>query len=86
MTFNENGTTTMGNRAEDVAVKLFEAGNDIIGANCSIGSDSMLAVVKMIRKASPGGKLIFQPNAGLPQFLDGKTIYNETPEIMASNI
>ncbi len=86
LSFDENGVTVMGNRAEDAAVRLIESGCDFIGANCSIGSDSMLAVVKKIRKASPDGKLIFQPNAGLPQFLDGKTIYNETPEIMASNI
>ncbi len=86
LSFNENGITVMGNRAEDAAVKLLGSGTDFIGANCSIGSDSMLAVVKKIREASPDGKLIFQPNAGLPQLLDGKTIYNETPGVMASNI
>ncbi|MES0342091.1 MAG: homocysteine S-methyltransferase family protein, partial [Candidatus Humimicrobiaceae bacterium] len=36
--------------------------------------------------ADPGAKLIFQPNAGLPVLKDGKTVFNETPEIMASNI
>ncbi len=86
MSFNENGITVMGNKAGEAANRLFEAGNDLVGANCSIGSDSMLSVVKKIREANPEGMLIFQPNAGLPKVLGGKTIYNETPGIMASNI
>jgi len=65
---------------------LLDSGCDIVGANCSIGSDSMLEVVKKMRDADPGARLIFQPNAGLPVLKEGKTLYNETPEIMASNM
>jgi len=36
--------------------------------------------------ANPGAKLIFQTNAGLPEISGDKTIYSETPEIMAHNI
>jgi len=86
LSFGENGITIMGNRAEDAGIKLINAGSDIIGANCSIGSDSMLNVVKKMREANPTARLIVQPNAGLPVIIDGKTTYNETPEIMAFNI
>ena len=86
MTFGENGVTLMGNKAEDAAYSLLDTGCDIIGANCSLGSDLMLKVVKKFRAAVPDAKLIFQPNAGLPVLKDGKSIYNETPEVMASNI
>lgn len=86
LTFGENGVTLMGNKAEDVVEILINAGSDIVGANCSIGSAAMLNMVKKMREANAEARLIFQPNAGLPMLVEGKTIYNETPEIMASNI
>jgi methionine synthase I (cobalamin-dependent) len=86
LSFGNNGVTLMGNKAEESAGILLDAGCDLVGANCSIGSDSMLEIVKKIRKAQPDARLIFQPNAGLPVIKDGKTIYNETPDIMAENI
>src|SRR3972149_8138051 len=86
LTFGENGVTLMGNKAEDVVNVLIDAGSDIVGANCSVGSGAMLNVVKKMREANADARLIFQPNAGMPMLVDGKTIYNETPEIMASNI
>ncbi len=86
MTFNEKGVTIMGNRAEDCVKALIENGCDAVGANCSVGSDSMVLIAEKIRAASPDAKLMFQPNAGMPQLKDGQTVYNETPEIMAANI
>jgi len=86
MSFGENGVTLMGNKAGESAGILLDAGCDIVGANCSVGSDSMLEIVKKIRSAWPGARLIFQPNAGLPVIRDGRTAYNETPDIMADNI
>lgn len=86
MSFGENGVTLMGNKAEESAGALLDAGCDIVGANCSVGSDSMLEIVKKIRSAWPEARLIFQPNAGLPVIRDGRTAYNETPDIMADNI
>lgn len=86
LSFGDNGVTLMGNKAEDVVKTLLDSGCDLIGANCSIGSDTMLEIIRKMREADPGAKLIFQPNAGLPVLKDGKTVFNETPEIMASNI
>ncbi len=86
LTFGENGVTLMGNKAEDVVNVLIDAGSEIVGANCSVGSAAMLNVVKKMREANANARLIFQPNAGMPALVDGKTIYDETPEIMASNI
>jgi 5-methyltetrahydrofolate--homocysteine methyltransferase len=86
LSFGSNGVTLMGNKAGESAGILLDAGCDIVGANCSIGSDSMLEIVKKIRSAQPDARLIFQPNAGLPVIKDGETVYNETPDIMADNI
>src|SRR4030042_6759347 len=86
LSFGENGVTLMGNKAEDVVNVLIDAGSEIGGANCSVGSGAMLNVVKKMRVANADARLIFQPNAGMPALVDGKTIYDETPEIMASII
>src|SRR4030042_1745753 len=45
LTFGENGVTLMGNKAEDVVNVLIDAGSEIVGANCSVGSGAMLNVV-----------------------------------------
>ena len=85
LTFQENGVTVMGNRAEGFGSILLDSGCDIIGANCSVGSDSMIDITEKIRNANPEALLLIQPNAGLPSVVNGKTIFNETPDIMAEN-
>ncbi|MBM3707068.1 MAG: 5-methyltetrahydrofolate--homocysteine methyltransferase [Actinobacteria bacterium] len=85
LSFKENGITAMGNKAEDFGKIILDAGADIIGANCSVGSDSMIKITEKIRNANPAARLLIQPNAGLPSLTDGKTIFNESPEIMAEN-
>lgn len=85
LSFMENGVNVMGNKAETFGTELISAGCDIIGANCSVGSKAMINITEKIRNANPDALLIIQPNAGLPVFVDGKTKFNETPEIMAEN-
>ncbi len=86
MTFNENAVTLMGNKAEDALKSMLEAGATIAGANCSVGSDKMLEVVKRMRQSDKEAKLVFQPNAGIPRMVSGMTVFDETPEIFAENI
>ncbi len=85
LSFMENGFTVMGNRAELFGSALIDAGCDIIGANCSVGSDAMVKITEKIRAANPHARLLIQPNAGLPAIVEGKTVFNETPERMAKN-
>jgi 5-methyltetrahydrofolate--homocysteine methyltransferase len=85
MSFTADGVTVMGNRADKFGKILIDAGCDIIGANCSVGSDSMIKITEKIRNANPGALLLIQPNAGIPSVIDGKTVFNETSEMMAEN-
>ena len=48
---------------------------DAFGMNCSLGPDMMLPIIKEFRKYS-STPIIVNPNAGLPEVRDGKTIYN----------
>lgn len=79
--------TMMGVAPEQAAAAMLEAGADILGANCSLGSDEMVSVIKALHDAAPQTALIVHPNAGRPvQKADGKIIYPETPECMAGNV
>jgi len=86
MTFNEAGgkvATLMGVRPDHAAVELERAGADIVGANCGAGIDLMIEVARVMRRAT-SLPVWCKPNAGLPELVDGETIYRESPEKMAS--
>jgi methionine synthase / methylenetetrahydrofolate reductase(NADPH) len=53
-----------------------------LGVNCSAGPKQVLEIVeRMVR--STDARIAAQPNAGLPQVVDGRTIYLAGPEYMA---
>jgi 5-methyltetrahydrofolate--homocysteine methyltransferase len=76
--------TMMGVSPLEMVRTMKEAGAHIIGSNCGNGIEGMIGVVNAIRAADNEIPVIIQANAGLPEFVDGKTVYRETPEIMAS--
>ena len=82
MSFDDDGITRFGITAEKVVERLNEAGADVVGANCSVGPQTMLDVIE--RMARHGAKLISaQPNAGHPRMVEGRVIYMSTPEYHA---
>jgi len=74
--------TIMGVTIENAVDELMKAGADIIGSNCGHGSELMIKIAKefKIRTQCP---LIIQPNAGLPEIIDGVPVYPESPDFMA---
>lgn len=82
MSFQQDLRTLLGTPPE-AAVAVFEAvGADIIGANCSLGPEGLYEVAKVMAKVARV-PLMFQPNAGLPKLVDGKTVYPAPPEELA---
>jgi homocysteine S-methyltransferase len=79
MTVGEDGITRYGVDLEDVTRRLSESGAHIIGLNCTVGPKPMLDFVE---KMVPLTKkpLCIMPNAGRPQYTDGRMIYMSTPE------
>ena len=68
------------------AVKtLTELGVDIIGSNCGKGFDEMVEVVKEFKSVT-NKPIIAQANAGLPEFINGESVYNETAQIIAPKV
>jgi 5-methyltetrahydrofolate--homocysteine methyltransferase len=75
MTYQENKRTLTGSDALTVVSILEGLGADVIGINCSTGPDGMLPIIEdLIRYASV--PIMVEPNAGLPQMVDGKTHYD----------
>jgi 5-methyltetrahydrofolate--homocysteine methyltransferase len=63
-----------------------EAGADIVGTNCGNGMEFMIEIVKQIRAAAPNTPILVHANAGLPQTVNGQSVYMETPDIMAARV
>jgi 5-methyltetrahydrofolate--homocysteine methyltransferase len=78
--------TMMGVSPSDMVKAVKEAGASIIGTNCGNGFSQMIDIVREIRKVDKLTPVLVHANAGLPTFRDGKTIYPETPEMMAGKV
>ena len=70
--------TMMGVTPEQAAERLAAAGADVIGSNCGQGIADMVDVCRRLHAAT-GGPIWIKANAGLPEVIDGKTVYKQTP-------
>ncbi len=77
--------TMMGVGCEQAAKGLTAAGADIVGANCGNGPEQMITIAKEMRKHTTKPILI-HANAGMPQLVDGKTVFMQTPSDMAAKV
>jgi 5-methyltetrahydrofolate--homocysteine methyltransferase len=75
--------TMMGTTPEVAADSLIEAGADIIGANCGIGIENMVAITKQLRLVDKMIPILIQANAGLPTIINDRTVFSETPEYIS---
>jgi homocysteine S-methyltransferase len=79
MTVGEEGKTRYGVDLEEVIRELDQSEASVIGLNCTVGPKPMLdfveRMVPMTRKP-----LCIMPNAGRPQYTDGRMIYMSTPD------
>jgi homocysteine S-methyltransferase len=82
MTIDLSGRLLTGMSVEDAFKRIAATKVDVLGLNCSVGPQPMLAAVKKIA-GSFDIPLIIQPNAGLPKEVDGRMIYMSTPEYFA---
>lgn len=79
LSFSEDGRTVTGTDAQSAAVILSAMGADVIGANCSLGPEQLVPIVKELAENCTC-PISIQPNAGMPHLVDGKTVFPMTPE------
>ncbi|RYD02083.1 hypothetical protein N752_26905 [Desulforamulus aquiferis] len=81
-TFDETGRTFTGTDPETAAVVAEGLGAVAIGVNCSVGPKQLVSVVKKLGQ-STNIPILVSPNAGMPEIVDGRTVFREMPETMA---
>ena len=82
MTYNEDGRTLYGTNPETAVIVLQSLGADAVGINCSTGPEEMIPLVERMKKYA-NIPILAKPNAGMPELIDGETIYAMTPEQFA---
>lgn len=85
MIFDEKGRLLTGGDVKSACAMVEGLGVDAIGFNCGLGPKQMIGLVKELRKhiSLP---IIVMPNAGLPESVNGKTVYNVSPEEFAQDM
>lgn len=75
--------TMMGTTVEQAAAALAEAGADVVGSNCGQGVEGFVGIARRLRAATDR-PLWIKANAGLPEVVEGRTVYRTTPEEFAA--
>jgi 5-methyltetrahydrofolate--homocysteine methyltransferase len=83
MTFDTRGHTMMGVSPEQAVKALTGLGATAVGGNCGNGPDEVLSVIKKMRAAMPEAILVAKSNAGMPELVKGKAVYQAKPAAMA---
>ncbi len=81
MTF-EQGVSLTGSTPEIFVETMQNLGVAALGTNCSAGPEQMVDVIDEILKYSKVPVLV-EPNAGLPELVDGQTVFRLDPESFA---
>ncbi len=83
--FGADGKLMTGADPAAMVALLEGMGADAIGVNCSLGPDALAPVVREYLRLS-SVPVLFKPNAGLPDIVDGKTVYNVSPADFAASV
>lgn len=78
--------TMMGISPTEAVKAVIEAGAQIVGTNCGNGIVRMIDIVKEIRTVDKNIPILVHANAGLPQHIDGKDVFPDSPEMMATHV
>ncbi len=85
LTYSPAGRLMTGETIESVVAALEEAGVDALGCNCGVGPEQLVALLPRFT-ACATKPLVMQPNAGLPEYKDGQTVYLVGPEAFAAEM
>ena len=89
VSIDTNGRTMMGLTASDTLNISTRLNSNItaVGTNCGVGASEVVAAVLNFRTAYSGDMeplaIVAKANCGIPEYVDGKVVYNGTPELMA---
>lgn len=81
----DHDRTMMGSTPEQDAAALAGAGAEVVGANCGRGIADFPAVCRRMREATVL-PLWMKANAGMPELVEGRTIYRTSPGEFARHV
>ena len=81
----QNGRTLTGATPEAIAVLFTALGASALGCNCSGGPDTMLGAVRAMGEYT-GLPILAKPNAGMPQVVNGETVFRMGAEEFAAGV
>lgn len=84
MTF-EDGVSLTGTTPDVFAMTMQNMGVDLIASNCSAGPEQLIDVAKRMLPVTDI-PLLIEPNAGLPELIDGKTVFRLAPDPFAITV
>jgi 5-methyltetrahydrofolate--homocysteine methyltransferase len=84
MTFDETFVTPTGTDPATAANVLASMGAFAVGANCSTGPERMVEVVGRMAQVT-NAPILAQPNAGMPELVDGRTVFRLGPDEFVSH-
>lgn len=82
MTFQEDGRSFVGCDPKTMTLSLQALGVDALGMNCSLGPDELLPLLDDVLRYAKVPVMV-QSNAGLPDLIDGQTVYHIEAEQFA---
>ena len=83
--YNDDERLLTGSSPEAAVAMLEGLGADAVGLNCSYGPDKLIGTIRRILAVS-SLPVIFKPNAGIPAVVDGKTVYDISPDVFAEYV
>lgn len=89
ISIDTNGRTMMGLTASDLVNLAPTLTHPIaaIGTNCGTGASEVVVAIANFRQAAESAgqspTIVAKANCGIPEYVDGKIVYNGTPELMA---
>jgi 5-methyltetrahydrofolate--homocysteine methyltransferase len=79
MIFDEKGRLLTGADVKTACAVVEGLGADVIGFNCGLGPKQMIPLVDELEKYT-STPIMVNPNAGLPESINGETVYNVDPD------
>lgn len=89
VSIDTNGRTMMGLTASDTMNVRSQLKTPVtaVGTNCGVGASEVVAAVLNFRTATSTENeqiaVVAKANCGIPEYVDGKIVYNGTPDLMA---
>lgn len=85
MIFDGKGRLLTGGDVKSACAMLEGLGVNAVGVNCGLGPKQMIPLVRELRNCT-SLPIIVMPNAGLPESVDGQTVYNVSPQEFAEDM